>query len=260
MSRGFAIGFVAALALGCHANPKPQAAPAAPVTPAATAPAATDAKKPVQLPDSVHWVRNSAEYKAATIQAYQLAGAALDQALARRKPDAGPWAVILDADETVIDNSLYEKEKAEQGYAFGGDTWHAFVARQVSKTVPGAQAFLRKVKAQGGVVAIVTNRDLRDCPATEANFRKEDLPYDVVLCKGDNGEKEPRFEQVRTGSAKPGLPGAEVLLWVGDNINDFPDQTQALRGQPESAFAAFGARFIVLPNPMYGSWERAERK
>ena len=76
----------------------------------------------------------------------------------------------------------------------------------------------------------------------------------------DDGEKEPRFEQVRLGTAKPGLPPVDVLLWVGDNINDFPDQTQALRNEPESAFTAFGTRFIVMPNPMYGSWERNERK
>lgn len=235
----------AAMIVGCHANPKP-ATPKPSPTPT--------------LPDSVHWVRNSAEYKAATLQAYTLAGTVLDKDLAGRKSDAGAWAVILDADETVVDNSLYEKEKAEQGYAFGGESWHNFVARKESKTVPGARAFLKKVKAAGGIVAIVTNRDLRDCPDTEANFRKEDLPYDVILCKGDDGEKEPRFEQVRRGTAKPGLPGAEILMWVGDNINDFPDQTQALRSQPESAFAPFGSRFIVMPNPMYGSWERNERK
>ena len=32
--------------------------------------------------------------------------------------------------------------------------------------------------------------------------------------------------------------------------------TQAIRERGDDAFADFGARFFVLPNPMYGSWER----
>jgi predicted secreted acid phosphatase len=45
-----------------------------------------------------------------------------------------------------------------------------------------------------------------------------------------------------------------VVAFVGDNIQDFPGQSQAIRERAEEAFAEFGARFFVLPNPMYGSW------
>jgi predicted secreted acid phosphatase len=60
---------------------------------------------------------------------------------------------------------------------------------------------------------------------------------------------------VRNGNAVEGLPPLTVLAWIGDNIHDFPELTQAIRDDP-AAFTAFGRRFFVLPNPLYGSWER----
>jgi predicted secreted acid phosphatase len=45
-------------------------------------------------------------------------------------------------------------------------------------------------------------------------------------------------------------------MFVGDNIMDFPALTQDLRKQPANAFARFGEDFILLPNSMYGSWEK----
>lgn len=45
-------------------------------------------------------------------------------------------------------------------------------------------------------------------------------------------------------------------MYVGDNIRDFPALTQEIRKQPDSAFAKFGDTFIMLPNPMYESWEK----
>jgi 5'-nucleotidase (lipoprotein e(P4) family) len=208
------------------------------------------------MADSVHWVRNSAEYEALAIQAYGQAREALGRSIGSRA--AGTWAVILDADETVIDNSEYQKERG--GLPFTSETWRVWTARKEAGLVPGAKSFLEWVKAKGGVVAIVTNRDKVECADTEENMRKLGLLYDVALCMDGDREKEPRFEMVRLGKAKPGLPPVDVLLWVGDNIQDFPDLTQSLSGQPESAFAAFGTRYVVMPNPMYGSWERTERK
>ena len=52
------------------------------------------------------------------------------------------------------------------------------------------------------------------------------------------------------------LPPLDVLMWVGDNIQDFPRLTQSIRTAADSAFADFGETYIALPNPMYGSWER----
>ena len=58
-----------------------------------------------------------------------------------------------------------------------------------------------------------------------------------------------------TLSSWVGIPRKHELMWIGDNIEDFPDLTQDIRQLPDSAFARFGRDYIVLPNPMYGSWE-----
>ncbi|HET7746393.1 MAG TPA: 5'-nucleotidase, lipoprotein e(P4) family, partial [Vicinamibacteria bacterium] len=69
--------------------------------------------------------------------------------------------------------------------------------------------------------------------------------------------KNPRFERVQKGTAAEGLPPLEVLLWIGDNIQDFPGLRQdVVRADPEAALAPFGTRYFAIPNPMYGSWER----
>jgi predicted secreted acid phosphatase len=89
-------------------------------------------------------------------------------------------------------------------------------------------------------------------------FQAHRLAYDAMLCKPDAGpsDKNARFESVARGTTPAGLPPLEVVAFVGDNIQDFPGQSQALRQEADEAFAPFGTRFFVLPNPMYGSWER----
>jgi len=171
---------------------------------------------------------------------------------------SGSWAVVLDADETVIDNSLYQLERDREGKPFDPASWHAWTKRREALPQPGAKAFLERVRELGGRIAIVTNRTVSECPDTEAVFHNHELPFDVMLCKPDGGpsDKNPRFESVANGTTPAGLPPLEVVAFVGDNIQDFPKQGQALRNEPDSAFSPFGVRFFVLPNPMYGSWER----
>ena len=114
------------------------------------------------------------------------------------------------------------------------------------------------MKEMGGSIVIVTNRTQAECPETEENFRALELPFDAMLCRPDDGpgDKEPRYDSVANGTARPGLRPLEIVLWVGDNIQDFPQMRQEARKAGEAAFAEFGGRFIIIPNPMYGSWER----
>ena len=112
------------------------------------------------------------------------------------------------------------------------------------------------MKALGGVVAIVTNRADFVCEETRGNLRKLEVPFDVVLCKPEGvSDKNPRFESVAAGTAAPGLAPAEVVAFVGDNIRDFPHLDQKVRLEGEGALGDFGRRFIIIPNPLYGSWE-----
>jgi 5'-nucleotidase (lipoprotein e(P4) family) len=230
----------------------------APVTPApTTASGATPSETALRVPtDELHWLRGSAEYRAITIQTFRAALRAAAEASAGRP--AGSWAISVDADETIIDNSVYEVELQRQGLAHTDAAWKAWVKRGERTAVPGAASFLAGVRSLGGRVAVVTNTARSLCGDVAANLDSLRLPYDILVCRPDDGgdRKEGRWRSIADGTARPDLGPMEILVWVGDNIQDFPDQSQALRDKDEPAFAAFGVRFFALPNPVYGTWEK----
>lgn len=207
------------------------------------------------VPLAVHWTRTAAEHRAAYLQAYRLAGDRVLESAGSR--EAGTWAVILDADETILDNSRYQKERAELGLGYTSESWTEWVRREAADTLPGAAGFIRQVRDRGGRVAVVTNRRDYECADTRDNLAHLGIEVDLLLCRPSSGssDKAPRFRAVEEGTADPAFGPLQVLLWVGDNIEDFPGLTQAARTGPGSLLADFGTRFIVLPNPMYGSWE-----
>ena len=211
-------------------------------------PAAADS-----LPNDVKWVRTSAEYRALARQAYALAGERLPGL--SRGIAAQTWAVILDANETVLDNSEYQRRLAVAHSGFDPQGWTAWVNERAAPAVAGAPEFTARVHSLGGRVVIVTNRSMAECESTRENLRTAGVAADVVLCQPPGeGNKNPRFERVQNGTAAPGIPALTVIEWLGDNIEDFPGLTQAARTD-SVALAQFGRKYFVLPNPMYGSWE-----
>jgi 5'-nucleotidase (lipoprotein e(P4) family) len=207
-----------------------------------------------RLPNEIRWFRNSAEYRALTTQVYREAMVRLPELTRGFARDS--WAVILDADETILDNSEYQRRRASLDSAFSDPTWVAWVRERAATPVPGALAFVQLVHTMGGKVAVVTNRADSLCAATRENLTKLGAAADIVLCQPPGqSDKNPRFQRIQSGGAAPGTPPLTVVAWVGDNIQDFPGLTQAVRDDP-TKLADFGRRFFVLPNPMYGSWER----
>jgi 5'-nucleotidase (lipoprotein e(P4) family) len=206
------------------------------------------------LPPAIHWSRNAAEHSAVFRQTYRLAAERLRGMAAGRA--AGSWGVIMDADETVLDNSTYQKERAALGEGFSSESWDEWVRRIEATALPGATEFIAGVRALGGRVAIVTNRTEAVCPETRENFVRTGIVVDIVLCRPpESGDKNQRFRAVQDGTTGSGLEPLDVLMYVGDNIQDFPGLRQELRMMAAPAYAAFGDRYIILPNPMYGSWE-----
>jgi 5'-nucleotidase (lipoprotein e(P4) family) len=205
-----------------------------------------------ELVRAVHWMKNSAEYRAAFLQTYALAGEQLRRQVEDR--DSGSWAVSIDADETLISNLEYERELVQAQRESTDELWADWVARRAAPPLPGAVAFLERVRELGGRIAVVTNRKQRDCPDTRANLEAFGLPFDLILCRTEDPEKESRWERIEKGTASPDLPPLEIVMWLGDNIRDFPDMNQDSRFSAPEAFSDYGTRFFVFPNPSYGSW------
>ena len=195
----------------------------------------------------IRWYRNSAERPLLYAQVYQLAC----RAVARKAGSLTntSWAVIIDADETVLDNSEFQARLAAAGESYSDAAWEEWVRERRASLLPGAKAFTDRVRALGGSVFIVSNRADYLCEDTRANLAAQSVAVTDVLCKTDTSDKNPRFKDIRDGRHSGGEP-MNVIAYVGDNVLDFPDYDQTSR-----AGAPFGASFFLLPNPMYGSFE-----
>ena len=204
-------------------------------------------------PKHLRWFSESAEHPALTLQVYRAATkAVMEQA---RLLPAGSWAVILDADETVIDNSEHERRVTAAGLPFSDSTWVEWARERAAPAIPGAVAFIQAVQSAGGRIAIVTNRADSLCADTRANLDAIGVRDVMMLCKTTTSDKNPRFRMVLDGSAPGAGRPLTVVAWVGDNIRDFPGLSQESRGDA-ALMEPFGSRWFILPNPMYGSWER----
>lgn len=241
-TRAAVLTLVLLAATGCASTSR---APVPRVAPGAT----------IAEPEAIRWVRDSAEYHAALYQVYRVATARVEADTRVREP--GTWAVILDADETVINNVGYQIERARLGLGFTPDSWNAWVKRREATPLPGASAFLARVRALGGKIAIVTNRLESECEDTAAVFQAHALVYDAMLCRPDDGpsEKNSRFEAVQAGRTAASSNRLAIVAFVGDNIHDFPSLDQSVRKDGAPGFTDFGVRYFLVPNPMYGGWQ-----
>ncbi len=219
---------------------------------------------------SVAWVRTSVEYAALTQQTYRGASQALESALADTHWTAAleqpqgfeelPPAVILDLDETVLDNSEHQASLAAQRIAFDNGKWLVWVGQAKAGPIPGAIEFLKFAHARGVALVYITNRTCKandDNDPTVRNLRRLGAPWvpSRLLCReGSSSDKSAR--RAATAAAY------RVLLLIGDDFQDFvsvPSEQNSIAGRreilrPNQPF--FGDRWFLIPNPMYGSWER----
>ncbi len=224
--------------------------------------------QPHEQLDAVLWVQHSAEYRAAALQAFTQARAALDAALADTAWTAAleqtgafgqlPPAVILDVDETVLDNSPHQGRLILGDTVFNWTSWDRWVKEERAAPVPGALQFCQYAAHQGVTVFYVTNRRDHLREATRNNLRQMAFPLakgrETLLTHGGNSDKGQR----RAAIARE----FRILLLIGDNTADFASGFRgagiAERAALAEQYAAWwGHRWIMLPNPMYGSWEEA---
>jgi 5'-nucleotidase (lipoprotein e(P4) family) len=210
---------------------------------------------------AVLWTQSSAEYRALALQAFTLARLRVDQDLARHRSRrrAARRAVIVDADETVLDNSRFQAELILRGAAYTSQSWNEWVDRAEAGAVPGALEFLNYAYNHGVRVFYITNRRQTQKAGTVANLKKlgfPDVSEETVMVRdqGITASKESRRKTVRSRY--------RVVLLVGDNLNDFNDDFTGKsiadrKAQVDREQAEFGTQYIVIPNPMYGDWEGA---
>lgn len=209
---------------------------------------------------AIVWTQTSGEARALAYQAFNLARMILDRDLRMNRRNRMRRAIVVDADETVLDNSRYQATLLKNRRNYDSQSWMDWVMRAEADAIPGAVEFLRYAASKGVRVFYITNRRLAEKQATATNLKKlgfPDVSEQTLLVRTDAGSssKEARRQEV---SAK-----YRIVLLMGDNLNDFAEVFDKSRTVTDRLAAVernkeqFGTRFIVLPNVMYGDWESA---
>ncbi|MGC6377608.1 5'-nucleotidase, lipoprotein e(P4) family [Bisgaard Taxon 45] len=215
---------------------------------------ANQAKLQQQVAMGLIWTQQSGEYAALTHQAFNSAKVAFDHAKAKKGKKK---AVVVDLDETMLDNSAYTGWQIQSGQDFSPKTWTKWVDARQSALIPGAVEFSNYVNANGGTVFFVSNRrDDVEKAGTVDDMKRlgfTGVSEKTLLLKKDKSNKSVRFKQVEN-------MGYDIVLFVGDNLNDFGDATYKKSNAERRDFVAknskaFGKKFIMLPNTQYGDWE-----
>ncbi len=224
--------------------------------------------------NSTLWTQTAVEYEGTARQAYRLAEIMMERALADSQWTASleqanrgsdtysekPPAVVLDVDETVLDNSPYQARLILDDTAYDSESWAAWVREERADPVPGALFFTQAAVDHGVQVIYLTNRDASLEAATRNNltalgFPVDDAP-DAVLTQSEKDGWESKTVRREWVAER-----YRILLLVGDNFGDFVAEADttvsARRARSRSVKKYWGTRWIVLPNPQYGSWEGA---
>lgn len=253
----------------------PAAAQAAAAAPADAAPA-TDSSANDNL-NAVLWMQRAQEYRAITEQTYRAAADRLDAALKESHWDAlvpeergndakglRP-AVVLDLDETVLDNSPYQARLVRDGKEYDEMTWDQWVAEKKAKAIPGVVDFARAANEKGVTLLYISNRAVHLKEATLANLRAEGLPVaDDSVFLGLGTVVEGCEQAGSEKNCRRRLAGQQyrVLMQFGDQLGDFVEVTANTNDGRDALLQQyhdwFGERWWMLPNPTYGGFEPAQ--
>jgi len=218
---------------------------------------------------SVLFQQTSAESVASSLQTYNAAQQALDKALADptwsalgqsmfpfKKP-----AVILDLDETVLDNLAYQARGILDGTSYPTG-WIAWGNEVAATEVPGAKDFLDYAHSKGVAIFYITNRVVELKNATQQNLTKLRIPWDkskeTILMRGENNWGRDKSSRRRLVSEK-----YRVLMLIGDNLGDFVDAEDNIlspdqrKGIVQNYRKYWGTKWFMLQNTTYGDWEGA---
>ncbi|TAJ26083.1 MAG: 5-nucleotide phosphatase [Reyranella sp.] len=218
------------------------------------------------------WTQRAIEYKANALTVFTLARIRLDEALADKSWTAAPGeqkgdfqnlppAVILDVDETLIDNSRYQVWMLKNNQSFSTKTWNEFCAAQISTAIPGAVEFVKYADSKGVKIFYITNRDAVTEKDTRENMQKLGFPMggnvDTFLMQNE----QPGWGSAKSSRRAVVTKDYRVLLNIGDNFGDFDDRYRGSEADRIKAYEAdmpyWGKQWLMIANPTYGSFDTA---
>jgi 5'-nucleotidase (lipoprotein e(P4) family) len=220
------------------------------------------------------YLQTSAEYRACCSGIYKSAELRLATVLEKVCAKMANPAIVMDMDETVFDNSAFQTFLYKNNLEYTDPLWDDYEENypQDVTLIPGAMRFIEKAEAWGVTVVFISNRSEQFKKSTEAALEKNGINTCklssrlFLRAKGGTKDKSARRDAV---AAK-----YNVLMYFGDNLRDFSEIFLASglpnNPAPEDCLAAirqraaladdalcyWGVDWFVLPNPVYGEWEK----
>ncbi len=201
------------------------------------------------------WYQKSAEMRAIYYQTYNFAKTILLNKLPyadtlKRK------AIVVDIDETVLDNSPFEAHCILSNTSYSRKEWETWVNKASAKALPGAVDFLNYAKYKDVETFYVSNRRKNLKQKTMQNLIDRGFPFVDsmhVLLRDSVSTKRYRRAKI--------LKNYDILLYIGDNLTDFSEiyedrDSLLAKNLVDKNIKSFGKDFLILPNPMYGEWEK----
>lgn len=205
---------------------------------------------------ALRYQQKSAEVMALQLQTYRFASERFNEKINGLKTPE-KYAVVMDLDETVIDNTPLLARDLQQCHDYTKwDTWGDWEKQGKPSLIPGAKAFLDNVNRHNVHIYYVSDRTQENKMDTLKTLKSLGLPQvsaDNVLL--NTATKEERRQSI--------MKNQQVIMLFGDSLPDFAAQfknkkpTEEQRQLVESNKQHFGDDWIILPNAAYGAWSKA---
>ena len=217
---------------------------------------------------SVLYVQTSTEFAANNIQTFNNASKALDVALQdktwtaaleqKNNFESKRPAIIVDVDETVLDNSSFQSRTILSGWSYPNG-WAKWVNESRATAVEGVYDFLHYVNDNDVRIFYVTNRLETFRKPTIKNLKKLGLPYDdninTLFMRVDENVRD------KTERRKNIAEDYRIILLLGDQLTDFISTKEAYVFHSDRKKIAkkysdmWGSKWFMITNPTYGRWE-----
>lgn len=219
------------------------------------------------------YMQTAAEYRAICLQIYESAEQRLETILQAKQLAFPKPAVVMDLDETVLDNSAFQAFLYQNNLEYTEALWDVYEKDYPDEVtlVPGAKDFIAKAESNGVTIVYISNRSEANRPSTIKALERLGINTSNINVrlwlkkKGESSDKSARRDEAALRF--------NILLHIGDNLRDFseafamaklgPSAAEANLADVERRYAAvdsaashWGVDWFILPNPVYGEWEK----